>query len=147
MPLENVRIGNTIVAGGSGPPGTENCAGELLAPPVSLGFNIDSLDQCGFKAPGDRVNTDPLLGPLAANGGPTETMAPALGSPAIDQGAAFGLSADQRGVVRPIDFPTIPNPAIAGRRRLRHRRLRATAVKRPDTGQAGAQQAAGHRRC
>ena len=36
-------------------------------------------------------------------------MLPAFTSPAIDQGAGFGLGADQRGVVRPIDFPSIPN--------------------------------------
>jgi hypothetical protein len=27
----------------------------------------------------------------------------------IDKGNAFGLSTDQRGVLRPIDFPAIPN--------------------------------------
>ena len=41
-------------------------------------------------------------------------MAPALGSPAIDQGRSFGLTADQRGIVRPIDLPSIPNSAAAG---------------------------------
>ena len=32
-------------------------------------------------------------------------------SPAIDKGASFGLTSDQRGVLRPIDFPSIPNAA------------------------------------
>ena len=41
-------------------------------------------------------------------------MAPAANSPAVDQGAAFGLTTDQRGVLRPIDFPTIPNSTAAG---------------------------------
>jgi hypothetical protein len=41
-------------------------------------------------------------------------MSPASNSPAVDQGAAFGLTADQRGVLRPIDFPSIPNSAAAG---------------------------------
>jgi hypothetical protein len=41
-------------------------------------------------------------------------MAPASNSPAIDQGASSGLTTDQRGVVRPIDFPSIPNSAAAG---------------------------------
>jgi hypothetical protein len=46
----------------------------------------------------------PQLGPLAANGGPTLTRAPADGSPAIDHGGtrATGCPAtDQRGVSRP----------------------------------------------
>ncbi|HZO07468.1 MAG TPA: choice-of-anchor Q domain-containing protein, partial [Solirubrobacterales bacterium] len=42
-------------------------------------------------------------------GGPTPTMLPATTSPLVDQGSGFGLLADQRGVVRPIDFPSIPN--------------------------------------
>ncbi len=109
--FSSAHLKNSIVANGTGPAGSENCA-EFEG--LSSGFNIDSLDQCGFKSPGDRVNTDPLLGPLAANGGPTETMAPAIGSPAVDQGSAFGLTADQRGILRPIDLPTIPNPAVPG---------------------------------
>jgi hypothetical protein len=106
-----VHFRNSIIANGAGPAGSENC---FEAEGLSLGFNIDSLDQCGFKGPGDWFNTDPQLGPLQFNGGPTQTMAPALGSPAIDGGSAFGLMSDQRGIVRPIDLPTVPNPAVAG---------------------------------
>src|SRR5205823_155444 len=36
--------------------------------------------------PGDQINTDPLLGPLQNNGGPTLTYEPLTGSPAIDAG-------------------------------------------------------------
>mgnify|MGYP000903248679 CR=1 FL=1 len=43
---------------------------------------------------------DPLLGPLADNGGATQTMAPLPGSPVIDAGAGC-LPADQRGIARP----------------------------------------------
>ncbi|MDB9525300.1 CHAT domain-containing protein, partial [Oscillatoria sp. CS-180] len=42
------------------------------------------------------VNGDPLIGPLANNGGVTETHALLTGSPAIDAGT--GAGADQRGV-------------------------------------------------
>ncbi len=107
---------NSIVANGVGPAGSENCilGPGVEIPLVSQGFNIDSRDQCNFKGTGDRVNTDPLLGPLQANGGLTQTMAPAAASPAVDQGAAFGLTTDQRAVVRPIDLPTIPNSTAAG---------------------------------
>ena len=53
----------------------------------------------------DRVNTDPLLGPLADHGGPTFTHALLPGSPAIDAGIAVaGLTADQRGIPRPRGF-------------------------------------------
>jgi predicted outer membrane repeat protein len=45
---------------------------------------------------------DPMLGPLADNGGPTWTMLPLPGSPAIDAGIDTGSlpSTDQRGLVR-----------------------------------------------
>ncbi len=43
---------------------------------------------------------DPLLGPLQDNGGPTSTMLPAAGSPALNAGVACPAT-DQRGVARP----------------------------------------------
>lgn len=52
---------------------------------------------------------NPFLGPLQNNGGPTLTQALLVGSPAIDQGNSFGLTADQRGHVRPHDYYCIPN--------------------------------------
>jgi hypothetical protein len=60
---------------------------------------------------GTPLTADPLLGPLRDNGGPTSTMAPAAGSPVVDQGAAFGLTTDQRGLPRPSDLATIANAA------------------------------------
>jgi hypothetical protein len=67
------------------------------------GGNISSDDSCGFGiAEADLVDTDPELGPLADNGGPTPTMAPPAGSPAIDRVACDpAVAADQRGVARP----------------------------------------------
>ena len=53
------------------------------------------------------VSGDPKLGPLANNGGSTQTMAPAVGSSAIDAGNDGDCSlppvngVDQRGVLRP----------------------------------------------
>lgn len=45
---------------------------------------------------------NPLLGPLAANGGPTLTLAPLPGSPVLDAGLTLGaVTTDQRGVSRP----------------------------------------------
>jgi len=47
-------------------------------------------------------NTDPKLGPLANNGGPTLTMALLPGSPAIDAGnTSLAPATDQRGFPRP----------------------------------------------
>lgn len=57
------------------------------------------------------LGQDPQLGPLADNGGPTQTQKPALSSPVIDQGSAFGLGSDQRGQGRPFEIPSIPNAA------------------------------------
>ena len=49
-----------------------------------------------------RTNTDPKLGSLADNGGPTKTMLPLSGSPALDAGAdAAAPNFDQRGNHRP----------------------------------------------
>lgn len=52
---------------------------------------------------------NPLLAPLAENGGATKTHALLSGSPAIDKGNSFGLATDQRGLFRPVEFSSIPN--------------------------------------
>jgi predicted outer membrane repeat protein len=65
--------------------------------PVISGSNNligDSL----LTLPADTLSADPLLGPLANNGGPTLTHALLTGSPAIDAGNnVAGLANDQRG--------------------------------------------------
>jgi hypothetical protein len=69
---------------------------------VSLGHNLFSDKPAAALDPTDLVNTDPLLGALADNGGPTLTHALLPGSPAIDAGVAVpGVTTDQRGVSRP----------------------------------------------
>ena len=84
---------NSIVAGN-----TTNCAGAI----TSLGHNLDSANTCAFTGTGDLPNTDPKLGPLAANGGPTDTFALLYGSPAINSGDnASCPPTDQRGFHRP----------------------------------------------
>jgi hypothetical protein len=50
---------------------------------------------------GNLTGVDPKLGPLADNGGPTQTLALQAGSPAIDKGVDSGT--DQRGAPRPFD--------------------------------------------
>lgn len=46
------------------------------------------------------LGTDPLLGALGNNGGPTPTMLPGAGSPGIDAGVGCAAT-DQRGITRP----------------------------------------------
>jgi hypothetical protein len=106
------EFGDTVVSGGIGASGEENCTKATRI--VSLGFNLDSLAQCDFNAPGDIVDTDPQLGPLGANGGPTLTMLPAQTSPLVDAGSSFGLTTDQRGLPRPIDDPRVANSIVPG---------------------------------
>src|SRR6266513_942510 len=54
---------------------------------TSHGYNLSDDDGGGFlTGPGDQINTDPLLGPLQDNGGPTSTHELLPGSPAIDAG-------------------------------------------------------------
>lgn len=91
-----VRVQNILIAGSS----VANCSRQLL----SLGHNLESGDSCGFTTSGDRINTDPKLGSLQDNGGPTWTRALLAGSPAIDAGTSGGCpSTDQRGAYRPKD--------------------------------------------
>ncbi len=43
---------------------------------TSYGYNVSSDDGGGYlNGPGDQINTDPMLGPLQDNGGPTFTHA------------------------------------------------------------------------
>jgi CSLREA domain-containing protein len=113
-PPGSLTLANSIVAGNTNA-AAPDCGGP--DPIASAGFNlIGNAQGCLFSAgAGDQVGTagapiDPLLGPLAANGGPTQTMALAPGSPAIDKGnpAAPGSggdacpATDQRGAPRDV---------------------------------------------
>ena len=75
-------------------------AGSCLGPITSLGANVGADATCALTGDGDQPGVDPLLGELAANGGPTRTIAELDGSPAIDRGAGCP-PVDQRGVARP----------------------------------------------
>jgi cell division septation protein DedD len=79
-----LHIGNTILKrGDSGTNIYSNGGGTV----TSLGYNVSSDDGNGYlTGPGDQINTDPLLGPLQNNGGPTFTHALLPGSPAVDAG-------------------------------------------------------------
>jgi hypothetical protein len=79
-----------------------NC--NINYPITSQGFNISLGWHCNFDQVSDLNNADPLLAPLADNGGSTRTHALLTGSPAIDIVTAGVCPAqDQRGKTRPID--------------------------------------------
>jgi predicted outer membrane repeat protein len=96
---------NTVVSMGLGP--------DLSGTFTSGGHNLigDGSGATGFTngVKNDQVGStanpiDPLLGPLANNGGFTKTQALLSGSPAIDQGDNMAApTVDQRGVSRPRD--------------------------------------------
>lgn len=95
----SVTIKNTIFANNG-----LNCIGSA-SNLINGGNNIDDGSSCGFTA--GESNRNPLLGPLANNGGLTQTMLPGAGSPAIDGGnnsvcSNMPVNAhDQRGIARP----------------------------------------------
>ena len=104
----SVTIRNTILATGSG----QNCwtgpsvIGFINDPITDGGYNLENGYTCGFTAASSKPSTDPLLGPLQDNGGPTATQALLPGSPAIDTGSCTDLNGntvatDQRGAPRP----------------------------------------------
>lgn len=87
-------VANTVIA--------DNPGGDCFnaGPFDSSDHNLDSDNSCFLNGPGDLSGVAPLLGPLANNGGPTDTHALLAGSPAIDAGGTC-LATDQRGVTRP----------------------------------------------
>ena len=97
-----LKMSMSIVANGQG--GGPNCGG--AQPVTDLGYNIDTGSSCGFTTANHSMsNTQPQLGPLTSNGGPTQTMALPSGSPAVDAipASTSGCtgSTDQRGTTRP----------------------------------------------
>lgn len=107
--LATLTISNTVLAFNLDQFGEpNNCITPSTGDIVSGGFNIDNDGSCGFNNTGDLV-TDPLFGNFEDNGGPTETVSLADGSPALDaipldkcvDQDGNSLTADQRGVDRP----------------------------------------------
>jgi len=77
-----VTLNNTIVADNTAAGMPADVAGQhplLGSHNIVVAANADVI-------PADTLRTDPRLGPLLHNGGPTLTMAPGTGSPAIDAG-------------------------------------------------------------
>ncbi len=84
IPVENCWVGNTN----------------------SEGYNYSDDHSCDFddSTDSEHSSNDPLLGALADNGGPTQTMLPQFDSPLIDRIQPISeceVDVDQRGVSRP----------------------------------------------
>ena len=113
----NVTVGNNtggtangiVVTPGKTPPQlfdsiVSGVGASCTRPLDSRGHNLERGDTCGFHATGDIVNKDPILQPLADNGGGTHTMRIGSKSPAIDKGDnATCPIYDQRSGRRPWD--------------------------------------------
>ncbi len=86
-----LHLTNSILAGGTG---------GYCKPGGTINTNLSNLVEDGSC--GAALSGDPLLGPLADNGGPTLTMALLSGSPAIDAANDVVCPAmDQRNAARP----------------------------------------------
>jgi hypothetical protein len=87
---------------------------------IDNGHNICFDRIPNFTSPTSLTYIDPMLAPLADNGGPTFTLALLPGSPAIDAGDDTACPpTDQRGVARPIGahcdigaFEFVPTPSV-----------------------------------
>lgn len=97
----SVQLSNTILSGAS-----PICTG--VGPFTSGGYNIAMDTTCALTGTGDQQNADPMVAPLADNGGPTQTHALQKGSPAVDagnpappgSGGSACVGTDQRGLPR-----------------------------------------------
>jgi Ca2+-binding RTX toxin-like protein len=115
-------LSSTIVANNTAPTG--------LGPDLDGGDGADSEVRIGFSLVGNPTFTygdnativetpsgsnlfgvDPQLGPLASNGGPTQTHLPTLTSPVVDKGIGNGSATDQRGLARTGDLGAFDNAA------------------------------------
>ncbi len=95
-----MSLSMSIVANGQG---AANCGGGAAI--TDAGYNLDTGSSCGFSSASQSMsNTNPQLGALAGNGGPTQTMALPFGSPAVDaipSSTPGCTGTDQRGTTRP----------------------------------------------
>ena len=117
--IENSIIAGNQITHGTGP--------DVAGAPDSKGYNLigDTAGSTGWKST-DLTGTsaDPLnpdLGPLANNGGPTQTELLLAGSPAIGAGSVAlipaGTTTDQRGLARvangKVDIGAVESQATA----------------------------------
>jgi len=101
----NTSLKSTVIANNHG----FDCSATV----VDRGYNLDSDGTCGLSG-SSQSHVQPLLGPLASNGGPTDTLLPEPGSPLLNKIPVADCTSqstpparvalDQRGVARPQGF-------------------------------------------
>ena len=114
--LGPVTVASTIIAGNVNntvTPDVERSTSSITSNGYNLIGNVGSVTAFAFL--GDQTGTgaavlDPLLFPLANNGGETMTHRLMSGSPAIDKANSQGAVVDQRGYTRPFDHAGIATP-------------------------------------
>ncbi|MBX3689354.1 choice-of-anchor Q domain-containing protein [Dokdonella sp.] len=96
-----LMLTSSVIADGSAPinPDLHGAAGGM----TSGGYNLvrNRGDSAGYIASDLANGTDPRLGTLADNGGPTYTRLPQADSVLLDKYSAACVNSDQRGVTRP----------------------------------------------
>lgn len=96
-----IAVKNVLLANNTG----GNCYDTNALSINSQGYNLSSDNTCTqfFDQAGDQnIVASPGIGPLAKNGGPTQTHLLLANSPAINTGSGSGAPAlDQRGIPRP----------------------------------------------
>lgn len=98
-----ISLGNTIVAGNSASASGPDLAGTIISNDYNL---IGDTSGVTFAPQSHDITGQPaLLGPLADNGGPTQTHFPQKNSPVLDTGSCSS-GTDQRGLPRPVDLNT-----------------------------------------
>ena len=97
-----VNLKGSILAGNTGTVSGLDCGGALNLQGNNL---LGNTSGCPItNQPTDIIGQNAQLGPLADNGGPTQTHAVAPSSPAIDAGSPDAPPTDQRGVPRNSDI-------------------------------------------
>ena len=107
-----LTVSNSTISGNTAPSsggifngGTLTLLNSIVAGNTTGGtLGSDDCDACGMQNSCNMIGGAPQLGSPAANGGPTQTMLPLPGSPAICAGSPVlipaGLTTDQRGFPR-----------------------------------------------
>ena len=101
---DEVYLNATVLAGNTAAGVPASCGGPAGLYP-NANFNVASDSSCPLAGTANLLGTDPLLAPLAANGGPTRTMGLYDTSPAIDR-----VPMGSCPIVSPVDQRSQPRP-------------------------------------